>query len=48
MNTGFVKMHGCGNDFVILDERPRALGLTPARAAAITDRRTGIGCDQLV
>ncbi len=48
MATGFLKMHGCGNDFVILDERPLALGLTPARAAAIADRHTGIGCDQLV
>jgi diaminopimelate epimerase len=48
MLTPFVKMHGCGNDFVILDERPRPLGLTPVRAAAIADRHTGIGCDQLI
>jgi len=41
-------MHGCGNDFVILDERSGPLALTPARAAAIADRHTGIGCDQLV
>lgn len=44
----FVKMHGAGNDFVVFDERPRPLGLTPARAAAIADRRTGIGCDQFI
>lgn len=44
----FVKMHGCGNDFVILDERARPLGITPARAAALADRHTGIGCDQLI
>jgi diaminopimelate epimerase len=44
----FLKMHGCGNDFVVLDERVRPLGLTPARAAAIADRRTGVGCDQLI
>lgn len=44
----FVKMHGCGNDFVILDERRRPLGITPARAAALADRHTGIGCDQLI
>ena len=48
MTTPFVKMHGCGNDFVILDERPHPLGLTPARAAAIADRHTGVGCDQLI
>jgi diaminopimelate epimerase len=44
----FVKMHGCGNDFVVFDERARPLGITLARAAAIADRRTGIGCDQLI
>ncbi|OAN50281.1 diaminopimelate epimerase [Paramagnetospirillum marisnigri] len=44
----FVKMHGLGNDFVVLDARSRALDLTPERIRAIADRRTGIGCDQLV
>ena len=48
MLAPFVKMHGCGNDFVVLDERAAPLGITPARAAALADRRTGIGCDQLV
>jgi diaminopimelate epimerase len=48
MTTPFVKMHGCGNDFVIIDGRPRPLGLTPERAAAIADRHTGVGCDQLI
>jgi diaminopimelate epimerase len=48
MTTDFVKMHGCGNDFVILDERSRSLGLTPARASAIANRHTGIGCDQVI
>ena len=48
MIARFRKMHGCGNDFVVLDERAGSLGLTPARAAAIADRRTGIGCDQLI
>ena len=48
MIASFLKMHGCGNDFVILDERPRPLGLTPARAAAIANRHTGIGCDQVI
>jgi diaminopimelate epimerase len=48
MLTPFLKMHGCGNDFVVFDERAGALGLTPARAAAIADRRTGVGCDQFI
>jgi diaminopimelate epimerase len=48
MTVRFVKMHGCGNDFVILDERPHRFRLTPGRAAAIANRHTGIGCDQLI
>jgi diaminopimelate epimerase len=48
MTMAFVKMHGCGNDFVIVDERVRPLGITPAQAAALADRHTGIGCDQLI
>ena len=44
----FVKMHGLGNDFVILDARASALALTPAAVRAIADRRRGIGCDQLI
>ena len=48
MRIPFTKMHGCGNDFVVLDERRTPLGLTPALAAALCDRRLGIGCDQLV
>src|SRR5579863_2780156 len=44
----FLKMHGCGNDFVVFDERAGSLGLTARRAAAIADRRTGVGCDQLI
>jgi len=48
MFASFTKMHGCGNDFVIMDERAAPLGLTPARAAAIADRHLGIGCDQFI
>ncbi|MBN8908750.1 MAG: diaminopimelate epimerase, partial [Rhodospirillales bacterium] len=48
MLAPFLKMHGCGNDFVVFDERDGALGITPALAAALADRRTGIGCDQLI
>jgi len=48
MRASFVKMHGCGNDFVVFDERAGPLGFTQARAAALADRRTGIGCDQFI
>jgi diaminopimelate epimerase len=46
--TPFLKMHGLGNDFVVLDARGAALDLTPARRRAIADRRLGVGCDQLI
>jgi diaminopimelate epimerase len=48
MRAPFVKMHGCGNDFVIFDDRDGKLRLSPSRAAAMADRRTGIGCDQFI
>ena len=41
-------MHGLGNDFVIVDARERPFEVTPALASAIADRRTGVGCDQLI
>ncbi|MGH6854211.1 MAG: diaminopimelate epimerase [Aestuariivirga sp.] len=44
----FRKMNGLGNDFVVLDARRCAIPLNEARARAIADRRTGIGCDQLI
>ena len=45
----FIKMHGLGNDFVVLDARETPLPpMTPAVARALGDRRTGIGFDQLV
>ena len=45
----FIKMHGLGNDFVVLDARTAPLPpMTPAVARALGDRRTGIGFDQLV
>ncbi|MFB9148437.1 diaminopimelate epimerase [Roseovarius ramblicola] len=43
----FMKMHGLGNDFVVLDGRARAVALSPGLVAAIADRRRGIGFDQL-
>ena len=48
MQTAFLKMHGAGNDFIVVDSRTRPLGLTPGRIAALSDRRTGIGCDQFI
>jgi diaminopimelate epimerase len=44
----FLKMHGLGNDFVVIDARRRTIALDAARARAIADRRMGIGCDQLI
>lgn len=46
--TDFLKMHGLGNDFAVFDARNTALALTAAQARAIADRRTGIGCDQVI
>ncbi len=46
--TPFLKMHGLGNDFVVLDARISKLDLTPPRRRAIADRRLGVGCDQLI
>ncbi len=44
----FRKMNGLGNDFVVLDARLRAISLDDAKARAIADRKTGIGCDQVI
>ncbi len=44
----FIKMHGLGNDFVVLDARDGAMALTAAEVRAIAARRTGVGCDQLI
>lgn len=44
----FVKMHGLGNDFVVFDVRGTELKLSPEEARAIADRKTGIGCDQII
>ena len=44
----FTKMHGLGNDFVVVDARAAPVAMDPARARAIADRREGIGCDQII
>jgi len=46
--TRFHKMHGLGNDFAIFDARREAVAMDEARARAIADRRTGVGCDQVI
>jgi len=43
----FMKMHGLGNDFVVIDARARAIDLGAALIAGIADRHRGIGFDQL-
>ncbi len=48
MDGGFIKMHGLGNDFVIIDAREAPVDLPAARVRAIADRHRGIGCDQLI
>jgi diaminopimelate epimerase len=44
----FIKMHGAGNDFVVLDLRHGGAPPTPKEAVAIADRHRGIGCDQII
>jgi len=48
MRRPFHKMHGLGNDFVIVDAREQPFAVSTALAHAIADRRTGVGCDQLI
>lgn len=48
MTRTFHKMHGLGNDFVIFDAREEPLAMDEPLARAISDRKTGVGCDQLI
>ncbi|WP_160151742.1 diaminopimelate epimerase [Microbulbifer sp. ALW1] len=48
MRLKFTKMHGLGNDFVMLDAITQRVKLSPERVRQIADRHTGIGCDQLL
>ena len=43
----FAKMHGLGNDFVVIDGRVASVEVTPALARALGDRHRGVGFDQL-
>ncbi|WOK37033.1 diaminopimelate epimerase [Sphingomonas sp. C3-2] len=48
MSVRFHKMHGLGNDFVVIDGRETPVALDNGQVRAIADRRTGVGCDQLI
>ena len=48
MKNKFIKMHGLGNDFAIFDERQGDNRLGTGQIRQLSDRRLGIGCDQLI
>ncbi|HEY3644147.1 MAG TPA: diaminopimelate epimerase [Gammaproteobacteria bacterium] len=48
MKFNFAKMHGLGNDFMVLDALKQGVSLSEARVRELADRRTGIGFDQLL
>ena len=48
MSRPFLKMNGLGNDFVVVEARSAPFAPTPEEVRAIADRKTGIGCDQLI
>ncbi|MBW8816032.1 MAG: diaminopimelate epimerase [Caulobacterales bacterium] len=48
MSRPFLKMNGLGNDFVVVETRSAPFAPTAAEVRAIADRKSGIGCDQLI
>lgn len=48
MKIAFTKMHGAGNDFIVIDATKGAMNLSPAQWRALADRRFGIGADQIL
>lgn len=48
MKLQFTKMHGLGNDFVVIDAVRQAIELRADQARALADRHFGIGCDQIL
>lgn len=44
----FTKMHGAGNDFVVLDGTRQKIDLSPEQMRLLADRRFGVGCDQIL
>ena len=48
MKIPFTKMHGIGNDFIVVDNMSGRLRLESRQVRRLADRRRGIGCDQLL
>ena len=48
MKLAFTKMHGAGNDFVVLDSTKEPFSLSRAQLQRIADRHLGVGCDQIL
>ena len=48
MRLKFLKMHGLGNDFVVLDGVRQPLALSPEQLRLLADRHFGVGCDQIL
>jgi len=48
MKLKFTKMHGAGNDFIVIDAIHQKIDFTPAQWQALADRRFGIGADQML
>lgn len=48
MKLHFTKMHGLGNDFVVIDGIRQTVALTAERIRLLADRRFGVGCDQVL
>lgn len=48
MKLRFTKMHGLGNDFVMIDALSQKVSITPERAKRLADRHFGVGCDQVL
>jgi len=48
INMKFTKMHGAGNDFVVIDGVRQEIYLTPEQLRLLADRHVGVGCDQIL
>ncbi len=48
MKINFTKMHGAGNDFVVIHDKSASIEMNEALARKILDRRYGVGADQLL
>ena len=48
MTVRFTKMHGAGNDFILIDDRAETMPTDRATLAALAARRTGIGCEGVI